>query len=121
MPWLKLPTELSEIDAFVLHTERFEFRTAFRKQGLEPSTVALRVMMESRRNLYEPVKERLAVAGCLEPNSLQCFVGLKVSLRVEQANAVENFLFHHDFNFWGKCRIVKFTRCVRIVHFFAKQ
>jgi hypothetical protein len=29
-------------------------------------------------------------------------------------------LLHHDFNFWGKWRIVKFTRCTRFEHFFDK-
>ena len=99
---MKLPPERREIDAFEFRLEWLEFRAALCQQRMEPGAIAACLMMERRRHLDEAVKEGLAIAGCAEPNGLECFVGLKVALRVEEADALENSLLHHDFNFRTK-------------------
>ncbi len=119
-PGLELQHQTGEVDALELRAERLEFRAALLEQRTEPGSIAARVVMESRRHLDEAVQESFAIASCSQPNSFESFMGFKVVLGVEEANALENPLLHSVFKFRRKSKIVNFTHCSIMRQFFEK-
>src|SRR5690242_8717418 len=50
--------------------------------------------MKGGGHLDESVQKTFAVARCFQPDSFERLMGLKISLRVEQADSFRELLFH---------------------------